>query len=111
MQIALLKAQIEKLKAEAISESGLGIERASRVNENKALAVERMAEAQKDRDLGTLHLTKALKELDSIDLDNIDKLWNLVQAFKHHEEAEEKKISENSKKDLTENIAKIQKKG
>ncbi|KKM66112.1 hypothetical protein LCGC14_1484490 [marine sediment metagenome] len=94
MQIELLKAQIEKLQASAVADSGLGIERASRVQENQSLAVERVAEAQKDRNLGTLHLAQALKELDSIELDNVQKLWTLVQAFKQHEKVEEAQSAE-----------------
>lgn len=93
MQMELLKAQIEKLQAQAVADSGLGIERASRVKENQALAIERRAEAQKDRDLGTLHLSQALKELDSMDLNNVDKLWTLIQSIKIHEQQEEAKIA------------------
>lgn len=91
-QIALLKAQIEKLQASSAADIGLGVERASRVEENKALAIERRAEAQKDRDLGTLHLTRALKEMDTVDINNIEKLWNLVQSVKDHERQEGKAI-------------------
>jgi len=47
MQIELLKAQIEKLQASAIADSGLGMERASRIQENSALAVERKAKLKK----------------------------------------------------------------
>lgn len=84
MQIELLKAQIEKLQASAIADSGLGMERASRIQENSALAVERKAEAQKDRELGTLHYVKALKELQDMDLSQIEKmivLANQLQAM------------------------------
>ena len=96
MQMELLKAQIEKLQAQAVADSGLGIERASRVKENQALAIERRAEAQKDRALGTLHLANALKELDSMDLDNVDKLWRLVQSMKVHEQQEEAQLAATS---------------
>ncbi len=109
MQIELLKAQIEKLQAQTIADTGLGIERASRVKENQSLAIERRAEAQKDRDLGTLHLAQALKELDSIDIDNIDKLWNLVQAVKTHEQQEEVAIKESlESQDAMQNIQQAQ---
>ncbi len=109
MQIELLKAQIEKLQAQTVADTGLGIERASRVKENQSLAIERRAEAQKDRDLGTLHLAQALKELDSIDIDNIDKLWNLVQAVKTHEQQEEVAIKESlESQDAMQNIQQAQ---
>jgi len=111
MQLELLKAQIEKLQSSAVADAGLGIERASRVNENQALALERRAEGQKDRALGTLHLTRALKELDSMDLDNLDKLWRLVQAMKGNELVEEAVIAESAQgpqKEATETVEKIE---
>ncbi|HEC65213.1 MAG TPA: hypothetical protein ENI23_07965 [bacterium] len=111
MEIALLKAQVENLQAQSVANTGLGIERASRVQENKSLAIERRAEAQKDRDLGTLHLAKALKELDSIDIENIDHLWRLVQAVKVHEQQEEaqiKEFSEQQEAELKKTVEQIQ---
>ena len=60
------------------------MERASRIQENSALAVERKAEAQKDRELGALHYVKALKELQDMDLSQIEKmiaLANQLQAM------------------------------
>lgn len=104
MQIELLKAQIEKLQAQAVADSGLGIERASRIRENEALAQERRAEAQKDRDLGTLHFAKALKEFDSLDIDNLDRLWTLVQAVKQQERAAEEEMNDDSRNNLTEEV-------
>lgn len=87
MQIELLKAQIEKLQASAVADSGLGIERASRVQENKALAVERRAEAEKDLHLADLDQVKALKELESLDLDNLVKNLNVLQMLHAQKEA------------------------
>ena len=46
----------------------------TRVQENRALAIERLAESEKDRDLGLLHLVKAMKELEGMDLDQIEKM-------------------------------------
>ena len=89
MQQMQLQAQMEEqqartnlAKARAIADEGLGIERVSRVEENQALAEERRAEAVKDRDLGFLNLVKALKEIDDIDIQQIEKLMaisNMVQ--------------------------------
>lgn len=81
MQIELLKAQIESLQAKAIADNGLGMERASRIQENSALATERRAEAQKDRELGTLHFVKALKELEGMDLAQIEKMVMLANQL------------------------------
>lgn len=94
MQIELLKAQIEKLQAQAIADNGLGIERASRVHENSALAQERHAEAQKDRELGTLHFVKALKELESMDITNLQALLALANQLQAQSVIKEKATSQ-----------------
>jgi hypothetical protein len=81
-QIELLRAQIEDLHARAVANQGLGHERASRIQENQALAVERRAAAQKDLDQGALDLIKAAKELQSVDLDQIQKVLGLIETMK-----------------------------
>jgi len=85
-QIELLKAQIEDMKAKAVANQGLGIERISRVEENRALAVERLAEAQHDRDAGTLDRIKAMKELTSVDLDQVARLIEIVKSLQEDQE-------------------------
>jgi len=88
-QIELLKAQIEDLKGKAMASKGLGMERASRIQENRALAVEKLAEAQHQRDLGTLERIKAAKELTDIDLSQLQKLLDIlstVQAGQHQDQ-------------------------
>jgi len=71
------QARTELAKARAVADEGLGYERISRIDENKALANERRAEAQKDRMAGLLDLVKALKEIDEIDLRQLEKLMRL----------------------------------
>ena len=90
-----LQARTELSHARAVADQGLGLERLSRIQENKALAVERQAEAAKDRDLGLLNLVKALKEIDDIDLNQIEKLFALSRAVqeKRTPVPEEKKTS------------------
>lgn len=87
-QIEVLKAQIEDLKSRAMANEGLGYERASRVAENQALAVERIAAAQKDRDMGTLDRIKAAKELTTVDLDQLQKLVDIIKAMQVEETEE-----------------------
>ena len=71
-----------------MANQGLGIERASRVQENQSLAVERRAEAIKDLQLGSLHQVKAAKELETMDLANLEKLITILKALQS-ESAEE----------------------
>jgi hypothetical protein len=80
------QARIELAQARAIADKGLGLERVSRVEENRALAVERRAAAVKDHEIGFLNLIKALKELDHMDLDHIEKLIALSSSIKQSEE-------------------------
>jgi type I site-specific restriction endonuclease len=94
-QIAVLQAQIEDLKARAMANEGLGAERASRIHENRALAVERIAAAQKDRDAGMLDRVRAAKELTSMDLDHLQRSIEILKSLTG-EEAKESVADENS---------------
>lgn len=82
LQMQELQTNIQLAQAKAAADQGLAVERASRVEENKALAVERQAAAAKDHDLGLLNLVKALKEIDTIDLDHLEKLFALSNIVK-----------------------------
>jgi hypothetical protein len=83
------QARTELAQARAVADKGLGLERVSRVEENRALAVERRAAAVKDHEIGFLNLIKALKELDHMDLEHIEKLIGLSAAIKDTEELQE----------------------
>lgn len=88
VQMQVLQAQIEDLKAKAMANEGLGVERASRIQENRALAVERLAEAEKDRDLGVLDRVKAVKELASIDLSQLQQSLEILERLKNYSKQE-----------------------
>lgn len=81
IQIEVLKAQIKDLEAKAMANEGLGYERASRIAENNALAVERIAQAQHERDLGAVERIKAVKELEDIDMNNLAKKISVIQLI------------------------------
>lgn len=86
-QIAMQEqqAKIQLAQARATADQGLGLERISRVEENQALADERYAEALKDRFAGILDLSKAMKEMEGVDLDNLVKLMNLARLMREEE--------------------------
>lgn len=88
VQLEVLKAQIEDLRARAMANEGLGYERASRIEENRALAIERVAEAQKDRDLGTFERIKAVKELTELDLNQLEKAFGIIKAIQEQQARE-----------------------
>lgn len=84
MQVNLAAAQVKLANARAEADAGLGMERISRIGENQALAEERRAEAVRDEHAGILDLTKALKELAGLDIDNIVKqiaMFTQLQSF------------------------------
>lgn len=86
IQMRELEARANLADARAEADRGLAIERTSRVEENQAMAVEKIAEAQKDRMSGVLDIVRALKELESIDIGQIETLLNLSQILKSQEQ-------------------------
>jgi hypothetical protein len=82
VQMQVQQAEIELAKARTVADQGLGYERISRVEENKALAVERRAEARKDDNISLLNTVKALKELDTIDMNHIQQLFALQDTMR-----------------------------
>lgn len=86
-QIAMQEqqARIRMAEAQAMADQGLGLERVSRIQENQAMVGERHAEAQKDRDQALLNMVKALKEIETIDLQNMEKVLALAQIVKQKE--------------------------
>ena len=95
-QLEQMNAQTELSKARAIADEGLGLERASRVQENQALAVERRAEAEKDHAVTLLNLVKALKEIDLMDIQQLEQLITLQQSVKNEEREQEVHVAQQS---------------
>lgn len=80
-----LMARAKLAEARAMADQGLGMERLSRIEENKALAEERKAAAVKDEEQAFLNLVKGLKEIDDIDLAHLQKAVALMQMIKQQE--------------------------
>ncbi len=85
-QIEEQQARTQLAKARSVADEGLGLERVSRVEENKALAEERRAQAHKDDESALLEKVKALKELESLDFSHIMQLIEMANALKPKEE-------------------------
>jgi len=81
VQMEETKANIDLAKSRAVADQGLGVERFSRVQENEALAIERRAEAQKDQAQGLLNIAKTLQEIETIDIDQLQKLIALSKLL------------------------------
>ena len=87
------QARTDLAHARAEADRGLAEERISRVPENRAFAIERLTEseenragASKDRMSGLLDIVKALKELEGIDISQIQQLITLSNVVKAQEE-------------------------
>lgn len=83
-QIQELQARAELAKARSFADTGLGAERYSRIEENQALAFERMAQARKDDEAALLDKVRILKELDELDLGYVEKLINLANTIQNN---------------------------
>jgi len=86
LQMQEIGSRINLANARAQADQGLGIERVSRVEENRALAEERRAEAIKDLEMGNLDKIKAAKELAGMDLNYLKQLLEIVEGLRKQEE-------------------------
>lgn len=90
-------ARAQLAQSRAVADQGLGLERLSRIQENKALAVERKSAAVKDENIAFLNLVKALKEVDGMDIEHLEKMMSMHNLIKQQEadlSAQEKKSPE-----------------
>jgi hypothetical protein len=96
-QVEQLQAQAELARSRSMADQGLGLERLSRIQENKALAVERMAAAAKDEDAATLDMIKAIKEIEGIDFSHIQQLLSMLSIVKQQEQQSKEQSSQEQK--------------
>ena len=96
IQMAETQARTNLANSRAEADRAMGAERISRIEENRALAVERISESEKDRMQAVLNMTKALKEMDALDLDQIQRLFELSRLIKEEESKSAKEIISNS---------------
>jgi hypothetical protein len=87
-QMAQMQSQIQQQQvlaqaatAEANSKNALAAERMNKVKLDAALSAERIQRADEDRTSSALNLIKALKELQGMDLDNLQRELSLVQQL------------------------------
>jgi len=90
------QARTQLAQAHAMANQGLGAERFSRIEENKALAVERKAEAQKDDQQALLNFAKAMKEIETIDITHLEKIISLQKMLKEYESVNSPQASQSS---------------
>jgi len=86
------QARTNLANARAVADEGLGLERLSRMKENEALAVERKAEAAKDRTAGLLNLVRASQEIEGIDINQLEQMIRLAMEVQKKQEATQTEI-------------------
>jgi aromatic ring-cleaving dioxygenase len=95
LQMQEIQARTELASARAGADRGLENERATRSYANMSLARERELEGQKDLEQATLDKIKSIKELQGIDLEQIQKALEIIQLMKGGESQESKAITPN----------------
>ncbi len=78
-QTAQATAMMAQARAEA--DTAMAAERYSRISENKAMAFERLAEAHRDEQQAELNKAKTLKELESMDVETVQKAFAIAQQI------------------------------
>ena len=87
MQIQLQQAQVELARARAGADHGLQVERESRVEENRALAIQKLSEANKNDEQALLEKIKIIKEINMMDVTEIRELMGMASELKLAEQA------------------------
>lgn len=86
VQMEEIQSRTNLARARATADEGLGYERMSRIAENQQLAVERQAKAEQDHTEAMLNRVKALKEIEGVDLEHLERLLALARILKQEEE-------------------------
>ena len=106
-EIAELQARVELSHARAQADRGLGIERISRVQENQALAVERRAQAHRDDDEAFLAKVKALKELESMDLQHLQSLVTMAMSLQQQDQVDNRQEDQETAQDVRSDLSSL----
>lgn len=86
VQMQLQQAQAELAHSRSLADKGLAVERASRVEENRALSIQKLSEANKNDEQAVFEKVKILKELHEMDISHIEKLINMANSLKMAEQ-------------------------
>ena len=90
-QMAMYQQQMvaDSMAAKAESDRALAAERLNKIGLDQALNTERMAKAQQERDMSALNKVRAAKELEDLDLAQLQKMLDILAAMKAHSDATE----------------------
>lgn len=88
LQMQQVAVEIAQKMGYAQSQEALATERLAKVQLDKALNAERIQRAEEDRTASVLNLIKAVKEIQGIDLNQLQQALELVQSLKGEETIE-----------------------
>lgn len=89
-----LQTVTNSLDSKADSDKALAAERINKIQLDAAVNAERIARAEEDRTAGVLNLIKAIKELESIDMDTLMKKLQIIQGIEAGQAVKEESKSE-----------------
>lgn len=107
LEMKKYQAEIEDLQGRAQANAGLGAERVSRIPENRALALERVAEGERDRQAADLDRAKTITELEGTSVENVLKALRILDFIKENPVQENSNFNnvEESPLEVTEEVS------
>jgi len=102
-QMVQQKAQLEMQQMQvdnqtklsyAKSQEGLAAERVAKIQTDKAVGEEKIAQSKEERTHSLLNVIKAIKEIQSIDLDHIQTAFGILQSLSQPQEPQEPRAQE-----------------
>lgn len=91
MQMAMQQQQVitDAAESKALSDRSLAAERTAKIQLDQALNAERLSRAEEDRTAGVLNLIKAVKELEGMDIEALQKKLEILRSLEMGQEAKE----------------------
>lgn len=85
------EAQLQQLQSKTEANKALAAERINKVGLDAALNIERLARSEEDRTAGALNLIKAIKELETIDINHLREKLALIKEIEGEQRQDEQK--------------------
>ena len=89
LQLQEIQVANNAINAKAESDQALAAERTNKISLDAAINAERLSRAEEDRTAGVLNLIKAVKELESIDIETLMKKVEILKLIESGQEADE----------------------
>lgn len=93
MQMQQMKVMTDGIESKAQSDQALAQERLNKIHLDAALSSERLARSEEDRTAGVLNLIKAVRELQGMNLDDMMKKIQMLNALEQGQAQKEQQIA------------------